>query len=126
MMTEKRRFTRTPFETEIRVISDDRMVISNHLRDISLGGAYLHVEKPLAKGKLCILGIDLIGPRSLLRVEIEGEVARVDDEGMAVKFTRIDVDSLVHLRHLIKVHSQDPETIDCEFESNFLDKDDSR
>ena len=119
---EKRKFTRTPFRTEIRVISDDRIVVSNHLRDVSLGGAYILVEKPLDEGTLCILSIDLIGPRSLLRVEIEGEVIRVEDQGMAVKFTRIDVDSFVHLRHLIKVHSQDPDTIDTEFESNFLEQ----
>jgi hypothetical protein len=124
-ITEKRRFSRAPFQMEIRVIADDRIVVSNHLRDISLGGAYIVVDRPLPEGMPCILSIDLIGPRSLLRVEIEGEVVRVENEGMAVKFTRIDVDSLVHLRHLIRVHAQDPETIDCEFESNFLDKEDS-
>ncbi len=122
--TEKRRFTRAPFEMEIRVISDDRIVISNHLQNISFGGAYVLVEKPLSKGTPCILSIDLIGPRSLLRVEMEGEVIRVEDHGIAVKFTRIDVDSLVHLRHLIRLHAQNPETIDSEFESNFVDEED--
>jgi c-di-GMP-binding flagellar brake protein YcgR len=123
--SEKRRFTRTPFEMEIRVITDDRIVVSNRLKDISLGGAYIAVENPLQEEAPCILSIDLIGPRSLLRIEIEGEVVRSEDDGMAVRFTRIDVDSLVHLRHLIKVHSQDPETIDYEFSSNLLEMKDS-
>ena len=118
--TEKRKFTRTPFEMEIRVITDDRIVVSHRLRDISLGGAYIEVDQPLEEGASCILSIDLIGPRSLLRIEIEGEVVRVEDDGMAVTFTRIDLDSLVHLRHLIKVHSQDPDTIDYEFSSTLL------
>lgn len=105
---------------EIRVITDDRIVVSNRLKNISLGGAFIVVDRPLEEEASCILSIDLIGPHSLLRIEIEGEVVRAEDDGMAVKFTRIDVDSLVHLRHLIKVHAQDPETIDNEFSSSLL------
>ncbi|MDQ7781494.1 MAG: PilZ domain-containing protein [Desulfomonilaceae bacterium] len=124
-ISEKRRFTRAPFQTEVRVISDDRIVVSHHLQNVSLGGAYVLVDNPLPQGMPCILNIDLIGPRSLLRVEIEGEVIRVEEKGMAVKFTRIDVDSLVHLRHFIRIHAQDPDAVDYEFESNFLDKEDA-
>ncbi len=120
LMNEKRKFTRTPFETEIRVVTDDHVAISHRLRDISLGGAFIALKTPLPEGAPCILHIDLIGPKSLLKIEIEGEVVRKEEEGMAVKFTRIDLDSLVHLRHLIKVHSQDPETIDIEFAQELL------
>ena len=115
MVTEKRKFTRTPFEMEIRVVTDDRVAISHRLKNISLGGAFVVLEKPLPEGSLCIITIDLIGPKSLLQLEVEGEVIRSELEGMAVKFTKIDVDSLVHLKHLIKVHSLDPEAIDREF-----------
>lgn len=120
LMNEKRKFTRTPFETEIRVVTDDHVAISHRLRDISLGGAFIALKTPLPEGAPCILHIDLIGPKSLLKIEIEGEVVRKEQDGMAVRFTRIDLDSLVHLRHLIKVHSQDPETIDVEFAQELL------
>lgn len=117
---EKRTFTRTPFETEIRVVTDDRVAISHRLKDISLGGAYIVLDHPLKVGASCILNIDLIGPKSLLRIEVEGEVARSEEGGMGVRFTRIDLDSLVHLRHLIKVYAQDPETIDYELARRLL------
>lgn len=119
--TEKRKFTRAPFETEIRVVTDDRIVVSNRLRDVSLGGAFVLVDKSLPDGTPCILSVDLVGPRSLLRIEVEGEVVRSDEDGVAVRFVRIDVDSLVHLRHLIKVHSGDPETIDDEYARKLLE-----
>jgi DNA-directed RNA polymerase subunit E'/Rpb7 len=54
-------------------------------------------------------------------MEVEGDVVRCEEQGMAVKFTRIDVDSLIHLKHLIKVHAKDPETIAVEYERTLLE-----
>lgn len=124
-VSEKRKFTRTPFETEIRVVTDDRVAISHRLKNISLGGVFILLENPLPAGSPCILNIDLIGPKTLLRIEVEGEVVRAETDGMAVRFTRIDVDSLVHLRHLIKIHSLEPRTIDREFSEKLVQKQES-
>lgn len=124
-VTEKRKFTRAPFEMEIRVVTDDRVAISHRLKNISLGGVFILLDNPLPAGSPCILNVDLIGPNTLLRIEVEGEVVRTESNGMAVKFTRIDVDSLVHLRHLIKVHSLEPGTIDREFSEELLQQQES-
>jgi len=118
--SERRKFTRAPFETEIRVTADEGIVVSNRLRDISLGGAYIYSERSPKEGSPCTLVIDLIGPRTLLRIEVEGDVVRCEDQGMAVKFTQIDVDSLIHLRHLIQVHAKAPEVIALEFAEKLL------
>lgn len=118
--TEKRKFTRVPFHTKIKVTSGGTILASNRLRDISLGGAFFIVDGSLPEGNHCILDIDLIGPASLLRIQVEGEVVRMEEAGIAVKFTRIDLDSLIHLRHLVKVHAQDPEIVDQEYTRDLL------
>ena len=93
---------RVLFETIIKMTAGNAVIMSNRLRDISLGGAFVFTSgTSLPESALCVLEIDLIGRASLLRIQVEAEVVRADEEGMAVKFTRIDLDSLVHLRHLI-------------------------
>jgi hypothetical protein len=118
---EKRQFTRVPFRTEAKISTSDTVISSNNLRNISLGGAFVEVKDRLPEGELCVLTVDLIGPASLLRIQVDGYVVRVEDAGIAVKFTRIDLDSLIHLRHLIKVHSMDPDVVDNEFTENLLE-----
>jgi len=118
--SERRRFTRTPFETEITVRAGERLLVSNRLRDISLGGAFIIVKESLAPGTSCTLGFDLVGPHSRLHIEMQGDVVRSEPAGIAVRFTKIDLDSLVHLHHLIRVHAQDPRTISQEYEKNLL------
>jgi hypothetical protein len=118
---EKRKFTRVLFRTEVTVTAGDRVETSTQLRDISLGGAFVEGASSLAEDEPCVLSIDLIGPASLLRVEVEGFVTRVEPGGIGIKFTRIDVDSLLHLHHLIKVHAMDPESVDLEFAQDLLE-----
>ncbi len=121
---EKRKFTRIPFETTIKVTAGETVIVSNHSRDIGLGGVFVFTEgTSLSESTSCLLEIDLIGPASLLRIQVEAEVVRVDEEGMAMKFTKIDLDSLVHLRHLIRVHAEDPETVDVEYDEGLLESD---
>lgn len=119
---EKRKFTRVLFETTIKITAGSAVIVSNRLRDISLGGAFVSASgTSLPEGTSCILEIDLIGRATLLRIQIEGEVVRSDEEGMAMKFTKMDLDSLVHLRHLIAVHAQDPKAMDAEYDKGLLE-----
>jgi len=118
---EKRQFTRIPFRTEAKIAAGSKVISSNNLRNISLGGAFVEVNEHLPEGEPCVLSVDLIGPASLLRIHVDGYVVRVKDDGMALKFTKIELDSLNHLRHLIKVHAMDPEVVDSEFTENLLE-----
>jgi hypothetical protein len=119
---EKRKFTRIPFRTEIKITAGDRVVFSNELSNLSLGGAYVETTgEPLPIGDPCVFVIDLVGPASLLRVRVEGEIVRSDGKGIGVTFTQMDLDSLIHLKHLIKVHAEDPDLIDHEFVEHLVE-----
>ncbi len=98
----KKEIYRHTIHTRITITAAETIYVSNKLRDISLGGAYIAIEAPLPEATTCTLDIDLIGPASLLRIQVEGEVVRAQEDGVAVKFTRIDLDSLLHL----KTHDQ--------------------
>ena len=79
---EKRKFTRVLFETPIKNTSGQMATVSNRLRDISLGGAFVLTSGNTLEEKApCILDIGPIGRASLLRVQVEGEVVRVDKGG---------------------------------------------
>lgn len=121
MPDEQRKFTRIPFSTKVGLTVGDQTIVANQLRNVSLGGAFVVTCEALPPGTTCQLDIELIGPASLLVIRIEGEVLRCDPDGMALKFTRIDLDSLIHLRHLIRICSGDPELIDLEFTKNLLE-----
>jgi PilZ domain len=112
---EDRRFTRIPFETEVKVCWGDTVVTSTRVRDISLGGIFVLTDGPLPIGLQCVVTIELKGPATLLKIQVEGEVIRVEEDGAGLTFTKIDADSLVHLRHLMKILSEDPQTIDQEY-----------
>jgi hypothetical protein len=118
--TKKRKFTRIPFDNEIKVIAGDKVILALGIRDISLGGAFILTDESLTEKTPCKVTLSLIGPASLLRIEIEAEILRSDDQGIAVEFTSIDLDGLVHLKHFIAVHALDPDTIEREFRGNLL------
>jgi len=118
---ERRKFTRILFETQIRIMSTTSSFVSNSLKNISLGGVFIETTHRLSEGESCALEIDLTGHASLLRIQVEGDVVRCEDDGIAVRFTKIDLDSLIHLRHLIKVHAQDPTVINSEYEGHLLE-----
>lgn len=117
---DKRKFTRVPFQTTVRVTVGDKSLLARQLRDVSLGGVFVFSTESFTNGSVCDLELELRGPRSLLVIQAEGEVTRVEKDGMALKFTRIDLDGLIHLRHLIRIYSADPEVVDVEFRDNFL------
>jgi hypothetical protein len=120
---EKRKYSRVQFETEVKLITLDSVYTSCRARDIGLGGAFIYLSESPPQGTHCLLEFSLIGPASLLKIEAQAEVIRVEPEGVGVEFTKIDVDGLIHLRHLIRIQSDNPELIDEEYSSTLLDLD---
>jgi hypothetical protein len=119
-ITEKREFTRVPFKTEVRLSAGGKTIISNKLLNISLGGAFISSDETFPLGAMCLLEIKLTGPASLLKIGIEAKVVRSEDQGIGVKFTRMDVDSLIHLRHVVRIQSGDPKEADLEYNQKLL------
>jgi c-di-GMP-binding flagellar brake protein YcgR len=118
--TEQRKFQRIEIRIEVRVMTAETELVSEQLRDISLGGAFILTDTPPPVGSICEVNFTIDGPSSLLNIRVDGEIIRSDEDGMAVRFTKVDLDSLLYLRHLIGLHSGEPTKIDEEFSVNLL------
>ncbi len=114
--TERRRFLRVPFETEIIIQNLDtgKVIESVHSRDISLKGIYCFTENPFPEGTLCSIQLHLTGTSSLLWLELQGRVQRTDAQGMALSFDAMDLDVFIHLKNILYYNSGDPDRIDEE------------
>jgi hypothetical protein len=121
MDEERRRRTRVVFTTEVELTCGDRTVKSSQSRNVSMTGIFICTDQRLEPGSRCQITVRLQGASSDLRLTAEGRVARVADDGLAVEFTSLDLDSYVHLRNLIVYNAEDPDGILEEVSHPFID-----
>lgn len=115
--TERRRNLRVFFNASARVSRTggvDDSISSDETRDLSLHGVYVMTSSPFPSGTECRVELQLAGASSDLKIRIDGEVVRVDDEGMGIRFESMDIDALIHLKNILYYNSGDPERIDSE------------
>ena len=116
---ERREFSRVNVELSIMVSPRDADRGRKALKNISLGGAFWADDNPLPAGTECTLHVELSDSSSPLNAEVEGEVVRADEHGVAIRFTSIDLDSFLKLRRLVQSHSLVPQVIEDEFDASF-------
>lgn len=86
---ERRLCTRTPFFTDVLLRSaGDDVGVQADLLNISISGMFVQVDQVLPVGTFCIMNIIVTGKHSRLVLEdIQGEVVRQDEHGLAIHFT---------------------------------------
>jgi len=103
---EQREAKRIRFESQITIRTcDDTVEATADSRNISLKGIYLVPEKKIPVDTPCTLAITLTGKGSQMIVTIPGKICRHDGQGMAVAFLDMDVDSFVHIKNLVRLHT---------------------
>lgn len=85
---ERRMCTRTPFLTDVTLRSGDADTgVQADLVNISISGMYVRIEHLLPVGTACTMEIRVTGNHSRLLLEdIQGEVVRQDEHGIAIQF----------------------------------------
>ena len=114
MPLDKRKFSRIPVKVNAELTAGDRSFRIGEIMNIGMGGCLLPVSADLKAGTVCHLRILLNAAQSEISVEIAGEIKRSTPGTVAVQFTRIDPDSLFHLRNLIRYNFPDADVIDRE------------
>lgn len=87
---ERRVCTRTPFFTDVILRSGDgdSSPMKAELLNISISGMFVRIDRALSVGTACTIEIRVIGNHSRLVLEdIQGEVVRQDEQGVAIHFT---------------------------------------
>ncbi len=114
MSDEKRRSTRIPLKINAELTVNDVSYSIEEISNLSVGGCQLAITKDLEPETACRVKISLSGTSDEMSIMIEGEISRCDPGAVAVKFTRIDIDSLFHLHNIIRYNSPDPDTVEKE------------
>lgn len=116
MPPEKRKFSRIPLQFPVTLTLDNGSVFEiEEFINISVGGCLIPSTKEIVQTAACsitiVLGDD---PLTAPKIEARGEIVRHTETDLAVKFTKIDPESLFHLQNIIRYNAEDPDAIDEE------------
>lgn len=114
----KRRFTRIQFKVGARVEVGIKSYNVNEIYNLSIGGCLLPLNTGLQPGDKCIVKIILSKIDDNMNVETDGEIVRSDDNMTAIKFIRIDPDSLFHLQNIIRYNAPDANVVEDEIDKH--------
>lgn len=114
MTEDRRKFTRVPFKVEAEITVGDIFFKVEEISNLSIGGCLVPITADFEEGTACHVKIFLSGTSSEMSIRIDGEIKRSAPGTLAVKFTRIDPDSLFHLQNIIRYNSPDPDIVDRE------------
>lgn len=118
MPEEKRRFTRIPFKLKAELKVNNVLYKAKEIKNLSIGGCLLPIDADLDPGTPCYIKISLSGTNTRLSIQVEGQILRVSQSEVAVKFTRIGPDSLYHLQNIVLYNSSDPDEVESEIENH--------
>ncbi len=124
-MKNKRKNTRVPFQVIIGLDFPDRNHAECETTDLSLKGVFVLGVTGHTVGEKCLVSLRLVGSTSHLTLKMKGTVVRVEEEGLALHFYEMDLDSFFHLKNILYYNSKDPDALDDELSAqieNFQDQ----
>jgi predicted lipid carrier protein YhbT len=109
---DRRRDLRVDFDTDVYVRAEGLEVrYKGSTRDISLRGVFIKTSDTLAVNTHCDVEITLTGLKEELMLKMEGHVVRATQDGYAIFFESVDLDSYTHLKNIVRYNSPDSELI---------------
>lgn len=115
----KRKFSRIPFKTEVELKIGDHCHHCDMISNLSVGGCLVPIHPQAQPGDDCHVTITLGGTSSRLTLAMKGRIMRTSPEGTAIKFTSIDVDSLFHLKNIVRYNAADTAAVEREIQNHF-------
>jgi DNA-directed RNA polymerase subunit E'/Rpb7 len=119
---EKREKLRGEFHFKT-VLSYGNVKVEGEVENLSVKGMFVKTGQKINTGITLSIVLDLSGKSSKLILNLTGEVARQDSDGVAVEFTEIDTDSFIHLRNVVTHSFLNEEKIAKEFDDAVFDSD---
>lgn len=101
-----RRYSRVSWHSQA-VVTAGGSEARGPVLDISLNGVLVGADPGQEPGEPCDVRIQL-GDDPEQSITASGEVVRRDEQGVAVQFETMDLDSAAHLRRLVTLNSEDP------------------
>ncbi len=111
---EKRTTTRVIFSVNSKIKCNNK-ILEGNIINISLNGILIQTPEKLNTDTEIDVEICMEGTTSQLTVSVQGKVIRSDENGTAIEFKSIDIDSFVHLKNIIAYNEGNEEKIMSEF-----------
>ncbi len=113
-MHNQRKFTRATFSLQAEL--DHRGKISQgEVVNLSLQGLLVRTRATIQPGEPLRITLRVTGQTSSLAIHADATAVRATAEGVAVRFEKVDLDSYIHLRHLLADKVGGVDKIDQEF-----------
>lgn len=106
---ERRQNTRVHFHTTASLQFSERLFKNCETRDLSVKGLFVQNVTGQEAGDKCEIDLHLSGATSELKLAMRGEIVRVQEDGVAVNFYEVDLDSFYHLKNIVYYNSVDPD-----------------
>lgn len=110
-MDERRKNTRVTFHTTVDIRFRDADCIGCETRDLSVKGVFVLGVHGRTVGETCEVTLCLCGSSSELCMKMKGEVVRELEDGVALSFVEVDLDSFYHLKNIVYYNAEDPDRI---------------
>jgi len=118
--TEKRGFSRVPFNTEVEVRAQGRSIRSQEGINISMSGIRMSTREVVPPEVApCQVTINLGGQDKPALINAKGKMVRSGAGSLAVEFTQIDPESYHHLQQLIANNANDSKRAEREFSAHW-------
>lgn len=111
---EKRANTRVFFNVNA-VVKFDKKSIGGSVINLSMHGMLFEGSENIPVDTPIEAEIFMEGTTSELRINVEGKVLRSDENGTAIAFKSVDIDSFIHLKNIVAYNTGDEEMIMKEF-----------
>jgi len=103
-----RRFSRVRFNVEAVIRFGERQ-FQGGVENLSMTGMFLVTDERLDDGESVDMTIVLVGTDPPVSVNFSGRVSRIDGNGMAFTFEKMDLDSYMHLKNIVAYNIDDSE-----------------
>ena len=116
---EKRKHKRVPFRAEA-VVRDRDITMSGNIDNLSMKGLFLKAAAADVGTDPLDVTILLSGSSSKLSIELTGKVVRKAEDGMAIQFVEMDLDSFILLKSVVLHNSEDADAILDEYHQSLM------
>ena len=123
MSEERRENTRVNFHTTATLKFPDNSFENCETRDLSVKGVFVLDVTDQEVGDECDVELFLSGGTSDLALRMRGEVVRSQDEGVAINFYEVDLDSFYHLKNIVYYNSENPDELEENYYEDVPDED---
>lgn len=110
---EKRTFTRIQYKYYADLSYDRKTLPSVPIKDISLKGCFIVLKKTSGLKLDHNVKLQIKLDKGLI-VHLSGRIIRIDNNGIAVYFSSVDMDSFYHLRKIVELYTGNPKKIEQE------------